>query len=280
MTVRELIRKAAKMLDRSGIEDAKQEAEALFLFAFRMSRAHFLAILDGDADEDSAVRFLALTDRRAAREPLQHITGRAPFYGRDFIVDRHVLIPRFDTEILVEEVLKDRSGQETVLDLCTGSGCIAVTLKKECPELTVFASDISAEALEVAKQNAVLHQAEITFFQSDLLDAVTGSFDVLVSNPPYIRSAVIGTLEPEVRDHDPYLALDGGADGLSFYRRIARDAKAHLKGASKSPCIYLEIGDEQAASVSKILEKEGYTSIQVIPDLTGRPRVVKACSED
>ena len=268
------------MLDRSGIEDAKQEAEALFLFASRMSRAHFLAILDEDADEDSAVRFLALTDRRAAREPLQHITGRAPFYGRDFIVDRHVLIPRFDTEILVEEVLKDRSGQETVLDLCTGSGCIAVTLKKECPELTVFASDISAEALEVAKQNAVLHQAEITFFQSDLLDAVTGSFDVLVSNPPYVRSAVIGTLEPEVRDHDPRLALDGGADGLSFYRRIARDAKAHLKGTSKSPCIYLEIGDEQAASVSEILEIEGYTSIQVIPDLTGRPRVVKACSED
>ncbi len=290
MTVRELVRKKAEDFRRSGIDDPKGEAERLYLFAAEIGFSAYLASIEDEVPEEIAARYETVSFRRQAREPLQHIVGYAPFYGRSFKVDGRVLVPRFDTEILVQEALRVLEGKETVLDLCTGSGCVAITLKKEMPELRVIASDVSRDALDVAMENAAQMNADVTFVESDMFKGLSESFDVLVSNPPYIARGQIAKLEPEVRDHDPMIALDGGADGLCFYRKIAKCAKRHFTpvraygssryGYGARRMLILEIGDEQAEEVSQILKREGYTEIETVPDLSGRPRVIKAVYEE
>ena len=213
--------------------------------------------------------------KRAEHVPLQYIVGETEFMGLKFKVNSSVLIPRQDTETLVEEALKVVRPGMRVLDLCTGSGCIAISLAVKGGFESVTATDLSKEALKVAERNARTHQVPIRFFQGDLFSALPQSeektFDVITSNPPYIPTAVIATLEPEVREHEPMMALDGTEDGLKFYRQIAKEAGSWLKlGGS----IYLEIGYDQGEAVSGLLKDAGFTNVRVVKDLPGKDRVV------
>ena len=228
--------------------------------------------------------------KRALRIPLQQILGVQEFMGVSFFVNRHVLIPRQDTETLVELILKEHPGQgERILDLCTGSGCIAVSLALRGRYKTITAVDLSSEALKVAAKNCerLLGEGEnegrqypkVDLRQGDLFMALKQGeepFDLLVSNPPYIPTAVIEGLEPEVRDFEPRMALDGSGDGLEFYRRIALEGKAFLK---KGASIYLEIGYDQGTSVKAILESNGFRHIRIVQDQAGRDRVVTAATD-
>ena len=213
---------------------------------------------------------------------MQHITGKAYFYGHEFKVNGNVLVPRPDTEILVEEVLKILTGNERVLDMCTGSGCILIACDlgedKKYHFKEGVGSDISEKALEIARENAVSLGAEnLEFVSGDLFENVKGTFDIIVSNPPYIARGDIMELEPEVRDFDPLNALDGGEDGLVFYRRIAEAAPDYLK---KDGTILFEIGYNQAKEVEEILREQGFSDINIIKDYGGNDRVVKAVYKD
>ncbi|MBR5738846.1 MAG: peptide chain release factor N(5)-glutamine methyltransferase, partial [Lachnospiraceae bacterium] len=214
--------------------------------------------------------------RLAGNEPLQYVLQKAPFYGRDFFVDQRVLIPRFDSEILVQEALKaiPESATCKVLDCCTGSGCLGLTILAERPSVRMTLSDLSADALTVAAVNAKAMQFSPALVWSDLFTQIEETFSVIVCNPPYIPTAVIGTLDENVRDHEPRIALDGGKDGLHFYRRIAAEAGAHLE---KGGLLFLEIGFDQGKAVFRLLSEAGFRDIRIIKDLSGLDRVVKAC---
>ena len=226
----EAVRCAAQYLAAHQIEDADNDAWLLFSYVTHITRAMFLAERRARMDQEALERYEALLVRRAAHIPLQHLTGEQEFMGFPFHVNEHVLVPRQDTEILVEEALKVLAPGDHVLDLCTGSGCIAISLWKLCTGLTVEAADLSAEALAVAKENAKALEAGVAFFRGDLFEAVTGRqmYDCIVSNPPYIRTEVIETLSEEVRAHEPYQALDGKEDGLYFYREIVPEGRLHI----------------------------------------------------
>ena len=226
--------------------------------------------------------FFEYFEKRRRRIPLAQILGRQSFYGLDFFVNEDVLIPRADTECLVDLVLEDYadlakqagSSSLNILDLCTGSGCIGISVAKHLPYQELLLVDLSEKALAVAKKNAEQHLGEnVTLLQSDLLTGVQGKkFSLLLSNPPYIVSRVIPGLDREVSEYEPKMALDGGEDGLVFYRRIAREAKAVLLPGAR---LYLEIGYDQGESVKDIFQKEGYEAVEVFPDLSGNPRVLR-----
>lgn len=223
-------------------------------------------------------------EKRRKRIPLAQILGRQSFYGLDFFVNEDVLIPRADTECLVDLVLEDyaelaKQGEKTyaekrILDLCTGSGCIGISVAKHLPYQELLLVDLSEKALAVAKKNAEKHLGgNVRLLQSDLLTEVQEKrFSLLLSNPPYIVSKVIPDLEREVSEYEPKMALDGGEDGLLFYRRISKEAKAVLLPGAR---LYLEIGYDQGESVKDIFQKEGYEAVEVFPDLAGNPRVVR-----
>ena len=211
--------------------------------------------------------------KRSSHIPLQHLTGIQSFMGMEFEVNGNVLIPRQDTEILVEEVMKDGAVGASILDLCTGSGCIILSLLKYVNESDGTGTDISEAALETAVANASRNGISAHFIKSDLFEAVSGKYDVITSNPPYIRSSDIEGLMPEVRDHDPLLALDGGEDGLVFYRRIINEAVDYLKPAGR---IYLETGFDQGEQVKEMFMDRGIKDAEIIKDYSGLPRVVKA----
>ena len=221
-------------------------------------------------------------EKRRRRIPLAQILGRQSFYGLDFFVNEDVLIPRADTECLVDLVLEDYadlakqagSSSLNILDLCTGSGCIGISVAKHLPYQELLLVDLSEKALAVAKKNAEKHLGDnVTLLQSDLLTGVQGKkFSLLLSNPPYIVSRVIPGLDREVSEYEPKMALDGGEDGLVFYRRIAKEAKAVLLPGAR---LYLEIGYDQGESVKDIFQKEGYEAVEVFPDLSGNPRVLR-----
>jgi release factor glutamine methyltransferase len=222
-----------------------------------------------------------LIKRRGQREPLQHITGSTSFCGFEIAVNRHVLVPRPETELLAElgwQFLSTLNPQtSTCLDLCTGSGCLAIVLAAKCSGAKISATDISADALTLAKENAAKNDVaeRIHFFQGDGFAALENGaqFDLIVSNPPYIPSAEIETLEPEVRDFDPRLALDGGADGLEFYRSMAKNASALLRPGGK---IMVEFGDGQAEAVRQIFETEKWVVEAVKEDYSQRARILIA----
>ena len=277
MTWGELLKQGQERLKKAGIQEYELDAWYLFEQAFSMSRARYFL----DAKEEAAPEAPALKayenglERRSGRVPLQHILGTQEFMGMEFFVNAHVLIPRQDTETLVETVLNEQKNRNiSVLDMCTGSGCIAVSLKALGGYARVAAADISSEALEVAEKNAGTYPVE--FRQSDMFAAFEPGrdmFDVIVSNPPYIPSEVIEGLEPEVRDHEPRLALDGEADGLKFYRILAERSMAYLKPGGK---IYMEIGFDQGKDVSELFEQAGFEGLKVIKDMAGLDRVVQA----
>ncbi len=285
-TNRELLKQGSERLKAAGIAEADNDAWLLFSAATGMSRTDYFMRSTDAVPAGAEALYLEKLKRREAHEPVQYIEGTAPFMGYEFVVNENVLIPRMDTEILVSEALKLaeimyadrlRGTDFNILDMCTGSGCIAqsiyLILKKDGCETIVTAVDISDRALEVAKLNADRLGADISFIQSDLFEKVSGSFSMILSNPPYIRTDVIADLEPEVKEHEPVLALDGTEDGLYFYRRITQQAWDYLE---KGGVLMYEIGYDQAMEVSDMLAVKGYTDIRVIKDFAGLDRVVTA----
>lgn len=270
-TLRNLYDQGTRMLQSAGIEESALDAWYLLEYVTGIGRAVYYGSPDREVVPQEAERYLEFIQKRSSRIPLQHITGEQEFMGLSFQVNEHVLIPRQDTETLVEEALRIVRPGMKVLDLCTGSGCIIISLLKFCPGLLGEGSDISEEALEVARENAEKLKADARFFQSDLLDSVEEKYDVIVSNPPYIRTEVIDSLQDEVRLHDPWIALDGKEDGLYFYRRIIADSPRVLK---KKGRLLFEIGCDQGSAVAEMMKIHGYSEIQIKKDLAGLDRVV------
>lgn len=271
-TLRELLTDAQGLLRQKGISDADIDARYLLEYVFGISRASYFMQADCQADKEAVTEYKRLIAKRAMHIPLQHITGIQEFMGLKFEVSEDVLIPRQDTELLVEEVLKV-CDQKSVLDMCSGSGCIIISLAKLCEVKKAVAVDISDKALTVAKRNAERHGVNVEFINSDLFNNINESFDIIVSNPPYIPTSDIELLMPEVKGHEPRLALDGMEDGLEFYRRLAAASGKYL---NKPGSIYLEIGYDQAEAVKQLLATAGFCDLVVIKDLSGHDRVVSA----
>lgn len=270
MTIRQILKDAADKLQGVGIADPLVDASLLLSHVTSRPPLMLRADSFSELPHDQLAAFHALLDRRLAHEPLQYILGTVEFMGLTLSVTPDALIPRYDTEILCEEALRRIAGDLRVLDLCTGTGAIALTIKKHAPQCRVFASDISDKALQLAEKNAQKNALTVNFRLGDLLAPFENeSFDMIVSNPPYISAADMQELSPEVL-LEPHLALHGGTDGLDFYRRIVADAPRHLVPGG---WLLFEIGCDQAQDVSALMEKD-FEKIQVIKDLSGLDRVV------
>ncbi|MFR4440604.1 MAG: peptide chain release factor N(5)-glutamine methyltransferase [Hungatella sp.] len=284
MTLGQLLAEGTARLESAGIAEAALDARYLLLEAFDLSAGSFLLRrMDEIRDEDARNRYEEMLQQRCGRIPLQYILGSQMFMGLEFFVDERVLIPRQDTEDLVELVLKEHlEKKKKILDMCTGSGCIAISLAKFGGYSQVTAVDISEGALEVTGENARRLIPAVSFdrIQSNLYEneeeirkKAPEGYDVIVSNPPYIPTKVIEGLQPEVRDFEPKLALDGTEDGLYFYRILAQESSRFLK---KGGSLYLEIGHDQGEAVSGLLKEAGYTKIRVVKDTPGLNRIVTA----
>ena len=300
MTVLEAIQKSTEFLAKKGVESPRLQIELLLAHLLKMPRMKLYLNFERVLTPAETDALRELVKRRGRREPLQHITGSISFCGLEIAVNRHALVPRPETELLAEagwEFLNREgrragvpnsgtaarhpspNGFPTALDSGTGTGCIAIALAVKCPQAIIMATDISAEALALAKENAVRHNVagQIRFLQGDgfTIFPTDASFDLIVSNPPYIPSAEIATLQPEVRDFDPCAALDGGVDGLDFYRRLAVEAKSFLKPNGK---IMLEFGDGQDRTIRNIFEAEKWIVEAVKEDYSHRARILIATS--
>lgn len=294
LPLKELISIGAKQLRDAGVADAEIDAKELYCFMQNMDRTALMLRWQEVLQDNQCEAYFDLIERRASRVPLQHITGRQEFMGLPFEVNDKVLIPRQDTETMVEDALEllDKGtlrrqeytgglGKGTdVLDLCCGSGAIGISIAKLAKGAHVTCSDLSKEALEVAQRNARLNDCKsVKFTESDMFDAFCGrlgkkKFNLIISNPPYIPPSVIEGLEPEVREHEPMMALDGGEDGLDFYRIIAQQAPEHLK---KGGVLMMEIGFDQRDAVKSLLQETGrFEKIIGLTDLTGKDRIIVA----
>ena len=283
MTYASLLHAGRERLLLSGVPDCRLDAALLLEHVFGLDTAAFLMKTRNPVENDAgAARFMELIERRASGEPLQYITGKAWFMGLEFAVNENVLIPRQDTEVLVEtamELLKGKSAPQQdpvrILDVCTGSGCIILSLAKLLGEGYIFtAADISAGVIETAAQNREalgLSPEKVTFIQSDLFENISGTYDMIISNPPYIRSGDISGLMREVRDHEPRQALDGGEDGLRFYRRLAAEGEGRL---SPGGLLIVETGWDEGPEVQEIFASCGFSGIDIVKDLAGDDRVV------
>ena len=274
MVIREALQFGRQQLQTAEIADADTDAGLLFEAVTGTGRTYWLLHPEETVPEEKLAEYQTMLKRRAAHEPCQYIIGSCEFYGLSFQVNPNVLIPRQDTEVLVEEALKQAKAKAAVLDLCTGSGAIAVALKYSREDLSVFASDISEEALKVAEYNSRQNGCEISFLQSDLFERIEEAkqFDLIVSNPPYVTDAEYEELMPEVREHEPKLALTAGAEGLHIYRRLLSEAPRYLKPEGR---LLVEIGCFQGEQVRALLEEHGFQEIRIIKDLAGLDRVAE-----
>lgn len=299
MTVLEAIQKSTEFLGKKDVESPRLQTELLLAHLLKMPRMKLYLNFDRVLTTTETDGLRESVRRRGQREPLQHIVGSTSFCGYEISVNRNVLVPRPETEMLAElgwqfiQQIEKRTEPQTepatnasraprILDFCTGSGCIAVALAAKCPPANIVATDISTEALALAKENATKNNVanRVEFRQGDgfaalasVGDAAVPRFDLILSNPPYIPSAEIATLDPEVRDFDPGLALDGGADGLEFYRRLATEAEPFLTAGGK---MMVEFGDGQADAIKKILEDEKWIVEAVKEDYSQRARILVA----
>ena len=287
MRILEVINRTTTYFEKQGIESPRLTIELLLAHLLEKKRLDLYLEFERELDEGTLAKLRELVKRRAGGEPLQYITGETEFYGLKFMVDKRVLIPRAETEMLVETVVKrlkpadgtpvDRALPTTIIDVGTGSGCIAIALAKKLPTAEISALDISPDALEVARGNAALHQVEkkVRFFEGDLLEGVPSSFvaEKIVSNPPYIADGELAKLPKEVRGFEPVRALAAGEDGLKVIRRLVMNAKRAL---SASGFVALEIGAGQREAVEGIFGQQGYAVVEVVKDLQGHERVVVA----
>jgi release factor glutamine methyltransferase len=277
VTVLEAIQKSADFLAKRGVESPRLQAELLLAHRLTLPRMKLYLNFERTLTAEETDSYRELVKRRGQREPLQHITGSTSFCGYEIMVNRHALVPRPETEILAELgwTFLSPMPSGTALDVGTGTGCIAITLAAKCPKAKIFASDFSPDALALAKENAKKNKGPIEFLQGDGFSPVPKEmrFDLIISNPPYIASAEIETLEPEVRDFDPRAALDGGTDGLNFYQMFATHAKPFLKPGGK---IMLEFGDGQAPAIREIFENEKWIVEAVKDDYSQRARILIA----
>ena len=259
-------------LTEKGVENARREAEWLLCEATGLDRMGLYLNFDKPLQDDELSVYRSMVARRGKREPLQHILGSQEFDGREFIVTKDVLIPRYDTETLLEEAVRQTPQARTVLDIGTGSGCIAISLAHRLPHAALTAVDLSPDALSIARRNAEQHSAQIEFLLGSFFQPLAGRrFDLIVSNPPYITHADLATLQPEVRDFEPHLALDGGPDGLDAYRVLAAEAPRYLE---PNGWLLMEIGAGQAEDVAHLLADAGFDAIVSVPDSAGIMRVV------
>lgn len=292
MRILEAIKPAIELLEKAGIDDPFADAEILAFHAAGIDR--LTAFTDNpEVNEETHARIHEMLQRRAAGEPLQYITGEVDFLDLKIKVGRGVLIPRPETELLAQEAtekvqrltfsvqgLKKHRTMNVehfnILDLCSGSGCIALALARAFPEVAVYGTDISETAVSYARQNAEVNRIQnVSFLQGSLFEPLEKKllFDLIVSNPPYIRRADLQTLQREIRDWEPVEALDGGDDGLDFYRRIFADAERHLE---KTGSVMLEVGFDQAGSVKEIAENSGFRKITIKKDFSGIERILTA----
>jgi len=268
-----LLADGTKMLTQAGIDEAELDARYILEYITGLNSAQYFIHSEDIIEKNKAEEFFRLIERRSKRIPLSYVIGTRDFFGLTFKVDENVLIPEQETELLVEEVIKHSEGK-SVLDMCTGSGCIAISIALFGKPSKVAASDISEKALKVARENAKsLKAGEISFIQGDMFENVTDKFDIIVSNPPYIETGEIDELMPEVRDYIPRLALDGDIDGLKFYRIISKEA---VKKLNKNGRIFYEIGYNQSRAVASILLENGFTDVKIMKDYSGLDRIVMA----
>ena len=273
MTLKEAYEYGQEQLKNVEIDDADLDAWYLLEHVTGITRAGYFMDMHRALSEKEEAEYREFVAIRAKHVPLQHITGVQEFMGLAFGVNKHVLVPRQDTEVLVESVLQMLRPGMHVLDMCTGSGCILISLLKLCgfSDISGVGVDVSEEALQVACKNAENLGVDATFVHSDLFSEVEEQYDVIVSNPPYIRTSVIEGLKEEVKFHDPFIALDGKEDGLYFYRRIVEESPRYLKKGGK---LYFEIGHDQGDDVSRLMKEAGFSDVTVKKDLAGLDRVV------
>lgn len=272
MTYREAIVLGEKNLQQADIADAKTDSWLLLAMACKIDHTYYYMHIDEEMSEEQVREFEVLIRKRAERVPLQYITGEQEFMGLTFHVNSNVLIPRQDTETLVEEALKVIKPGMKVMDMCTGSGCVLISILKNAHDVEGIGYDISKQAINVAKENAKFNEVPAVFERSDLFeDVVENDFDVIVSNPPYIPTDVVATLMPEVSQFEPREALDGKGDGLYFYSKILEQCKNYMK---QDGYILFEIGCEQGDAVSTMMRLAGFSEVHVIKDLARNDRVV------
>lgn len=270
MTLQEALKAGERKLEQHEVPEARLNAWYLFAASFHLTKSEFFLRAEKSAEEEPYRQYLQWLEKRCQRIPLEYITGETEFMGLPFIVNEHVLIPRQDTECLTEEALHYAAGAD-VLDLCTGSGCIGISLAKQGQCKSVTLSDFSAEALSVAAENAERNGVSVEIVKSDLFQQLKGEFDLIVSNPPYIPRAEIPLLMPEVSKYEPVCALDGSEDGLLFYRRITRDARSFLREGGR---LLFEIGAGQGEDVMQLMRQAGFSDVEVKQDLAGLDRIV------
>lgn len=271
MTFREAVGLGEKILTMAGIADVKTDAWMLLEMAAKIDRNYYYMHMDDEITKEQLGEYEWALKKRSEHIPLQYIVGETEFMGLPFKVNSSVLIPRQDTETLVEEALKVAKPGMKVLDMCTGSGCIIISILYHGKELEGHASDISRHAINVAKENAKLNRVAVSFETGDLFDHIKGKYDIIVSNPPYIRTEEIAKLMPEVQNFEPYDALDGKEDGLFFYRKIVEQAGDYLNPGGH---LLFEIGHDQGTDVSDLMVQAGFKDVRVIKDLAGNDRVV------
>lgn len=278
MIIKEVLKSSIEEINKLNIEDASMKVKMLLSDILGKEKEYLLIHDNEELSQDVLDNFYAKLNRLKDEEPIQYILNKQEFMGFEFYVDENVLIPQPDTEILVEEVvdiskkINNYSNELRVLDMCTGSGAIAISLSKLIENASVSASDISDGALNVAKENAIKNSVNIEFYKSDLFNDISKNvkFDIIVSNPPYIQTEVIKGLSKEVQS-EPFIALDGGEDGLVFYREIIKNAKDYIV---EDGYLALEIGYDQKESVTNLLRENGYKNIYSKTDLAGNDRVV------
>lgn len=280
VTFNEMVNYLVDEFTRGGLSEPKSDAMLLMDYLAGMNRTALFIHGKEEMAPDIEEKLFEAARKRLMHIPLQHITGFQSFMGLEIRVNEHVLIPRQDTEVLVEEILRDASSGLRILDVCTGSGCILLSLLKYMNGCEGVGLDISEEAIRVARDNSNRLDIPATFINSDLFSAIcqdasdrsTKKYDIIVSNPPYIRSDVIPTLMEEVREHEPLIALDGYEDGLYFYRRIIDECREYISIGGK---LFFEIGYDQGNEVSALMEEAGFRYVKVIKDLAGNDRVVR-----
>lgn len=293
LPLKELIKIGQTQLKEAGVGDADRDARDLYCFLDKIDAVGLMMHWQDTLQDNACEAYFDLVQRRAAGEPMQYITGVQEFMGIPFKVTAQVLIPRQDTETMIEDAIEaiekgtlrgrpfiKAAAIKEVLDLCTGSGAIGVSIAKMCPKIKVVCSDISSEALKIAEENAQTSGCKsVKFQEGDLFSPFCGKlrkkkFDLIITNPPYIQTDVIPTLQREVKDHEPMSALDGGKDGLDFYRRIAVEAPSHL---NKNGVLMMEIGYDQRISVTELLQETAkFSDIICLQDLAGKDRIIAA----